>query len=81
MQRRIIGLPFAFFVAGNADALVSLWPVYDETTARFVGRFFSRVARGEGHGEALVAVKREFAADPATAAPVHWAGFVLYGTR
>jgi CHAT domain-containing protein len=77
----IIGLPFAFLIAGNADALVSLWPVYDETTARFVSRFFSRVAQGEGHGQALARVKREFAADPSTAAPVHWAGFVLYGTR
>ena len=77
----IIGLPFAFFVAGNADALVSLWPVYDESTATFIERFFARVARGAGHAQALAAVKREFAADPATADPVHWAGFVLYGTR
>ena len=77
----IVGLPFALFIAGNADALVSLWPVYDESTADFMKLFFERVARGEGHASALAMVKRRFASDPNTRAPVHWAGFVLYGAR
>ena len=77
----IVGLPFALFIAGNADALVSLWPVYDESTADFMKLFFERVARGEGHAAALATVKRRFASAPKTRAPVHWAGFVLYGAR
>jgi hypothetical protein len=77
----IVGLPYALFVAGNADALVSLWPVLDGSTADFSREVFARIARGERHGTALTAVKRAFLRDPRRASPRHWAGFVLYGAR
>jgi CHAT domain-containing protein/tetratricopeptide (TPR) repeat protein len=75
----VMGLPFALFVAGNRNAVLSLWPVYDEGTAEFMRRFFARVHRGEAHADALAATKRSLAREARYAAPAHWAGFVLYG--
>ena len=75
----VMGLPFALFVAGNRNALLSLWPVYDEGTAEFMRRFFTQVRAGTPHADALAATKRSLARDPRYAAPAHWAGFVLYG--
>jgi len=76
----IVGLPYALFVAGNADAVVTLWPVIDGSTAELVQRFFRRVAAGESHASALAAVKRELARR-SKGSPLAWAGFVLYGAR
>jgi CHAT domain-containing protein len=75
----VMGLPFALFVAGNRNALLSLWPVQDDSTALFMQRFFARVHAGERHGDALAATKRELAADPRYRSPRHWAPFLLYG--
>ena len=75
----VMGLPFALFVAGNRNAVLSLWPVYDEGTAEFMRRFFARVHAGQAHADALAATKRELAATKRYGDPAHWAGFVLYG--
>lgn len=73
------GLPYALFVAGNTNTLVTLWPVADQSTALFVQRFFARLRKGHGHAVALAETKREFLRDRRLRAPIHWAGFVLYG--
>lgn len=73
------GLPYALFVAGNINTVVTLWPVADQSTARFVQRFFARLRAGQGHAAALAETKREFLQDRSLRAPIHWAGFVLYG--
>ena len=75
----VMGLPYALFVAGNKNTLLTLWPVDDEATAEFMTRFFTRLKNGESQVGALTAVKREFAADPAYRDPRFWAAFVLYG--
>jgi len=75
----IMGLPFALFVAGNRNALLTLWPVNDASTAELMRLFFERVRAGVPHADALAAAKRTLAKDPRYAAPAHWAGFVLYG--
>jgi len=67
------------FVAGNRNAVLSLWPVYDEGTAEFMRRFFARVRAGQPHADALATTKRELAATRRYGDPSHWAGFVLYG--
>jgi CHAT domain-containing protein len=74
----IMGLPYALFVAGNRQTVLSLWPVPDRSTARFVTRFFERLARGKSAADALAQIKREFAREHPGSARV-WAGFVLYG--
>ena len=75
----VMGLPYALFVAGNRNTLLTLWPVADEATAEFMRRFFTRLKNGEAQVSALTAVKREFAADPTYGHPRFWAAFVLYG--
>lgn len=75
----VMGLPYALFVAGNKNTLLTLWPVADEATVEFMTRFFTRLKNGESQVGALTAVKREFSAHPAYSAPRFWAAFVLYG--
>jgi CHAT domain-containing protein len=75
----IMGLPFALFVAGNRNALLSLWPVNDASTAELMRQFFVRVRAGTAHADALAAAKRALAKDSRYSAPAHWAGFILYG--
>jgi len=77
----IMGLPYALFVSGNRSALLTLWKTVDASTARFVSRFFAKVASGELPAIALANVKREFLNDTRLAHPMHWAGFVLYGPQ
>jgi CHAT domain-containing protein len=76
----VAGLPYALFVAGNRNALLTLWPVADRSTAAFVVRFFALLRAGRSQADALATVKREFARDARFRAPVHWAPFVLWGS-
>ena len=75
----VAGLPYALFVAGNRNALLTLWPVADRSTASFVSRFFGHLRAGLSQSAALTRTKREFAAKGPYAAPLHWAPFVLWG--
>lgn len=77
----VTGLPFALYVAGNRNTLLSLWPVVDDSTEQFMVRLFERLRAGEDQVAALNAVKRSFVEDASGrwAAPVYWAPFVLYG--
>ena len=76
----IAGLPYALFVAGNRNALLTLWPVADQSTAAFVVRFFALVRAGRSQADALATVKREFARQGRFRAPAYWAPFVLWGS-
>lgn len=76
----VAGLPYALFVAGNRNALLTLWPVADESTARFVARFFANLRSGVTQSAALARTKREFATKGRYTAPFHWAGFTLWGS-
>ena len=42
----VAGLPYALFVAGNRNVLLTLWPVADKSTAVFVSRFFGHLRSG-----------------------------------
>ena len=75
----IMGLPYALFVGGNRSAILTLWKVVDDSTARFVTQVFAQVAAGATPAVALARTKREFLRDPRLAHPLHWSGFVLYG--
>jgi CHAT domain-containing protein len=76
----IAGLPYALFVAGNRNALLTLWPVADASTAAFVVRFFALVRAGRSQADALATVKREFATRGRFRAAIYWAPFVLWGS-
>jgi CHAT domain-containing protein/tetratricopeptide (TPR) repeat protein len=75
----VAGLPYALFVAGNRNALLTLWPVADRSTALFVSRFFGHLRAGLSQSAALTRTKREFASKGPYVAPLHWAPFVLWG--
>jgi CHAT domain-containing protein len=72
----VMGLPYAFYVAGNKNTLLTLWSISDEVTADFITRFFRKLKAGVRQIEALTATKREFIKDYGEA---YWAAFVLYG--
>jgi CHAT domain-containing protein len=78
------GLPYALYVAGNRDTLLSLWQVSDEATTTFMERFWEKVKGGQSHAQALTQTKQEFQDGKAGAEfrdPYFWAPFVLYGVQ
>jgi CHAT domain-containing protein len=75
----IIGLPYALYVAGNKNTLMTLWAVLDDSTADFTISFFKKLKQGMGQVEALTATKREFLNSDKYKRPLYWAAFVLYG--
>ncbi|NVO08223.1 MAG: CHAT domain-containing protein [Rhodoferax sp.] len=75
----VMGLPYALFVAGNKNTLLSLWPVDDDATAEFMRRFFTNLKTGASQPDALSKTKLEFMQHPQWSAPRFWAAFVLYG--
>jgi CHAT domain-containing protein len=75
----LLGLSAAFLAAGAPTVVATLWPVDDRATGALVRDFYAALADGATAGEALRRARLERRADPATAAPLHWAGFVLVG--
>ena len=79
----VMGLPYALYVAGNVNTVMTLWPVSDESTARFMEAFFARIERRLPVERALAETKRAFAEGEygeRLRKPAYWAPFVLYGT-
>ncbi len=79
--RGLLGLAYASLAAGNRAALLSLWPVADDTTAKFMQLLYVRMRQGQAPPVALAQTQREFrrSADPRLSNPLVWAPFVLYG--
>ncbi|MEK8016423.1 MAG: CHAT domain-containing protein [Candidatus Parabeggiatoa sp.] len=75
----IMGLPYALYIAGNKNTLMTLWKVDDAITAEFMRRFFTKVNNGLSHIQALIDTKREFRQEKQYQNPRYWAAFVLYG--
>ena len=75
----VLGLSYALQVAGNANTLLTLWPVDDQATARFVTRLFSRLVDGATPAHALAETQREFARSARWHHPRFWAPFILLG--
>jgi len=74
----IQGLPCAFFCAGARSVLVSLWPVGDRSTSRFMEFFYEHLFRGESKQEALRGAKLNMIKAKDTQLR-QWAGFILMG--
>jgi CHAT domain-containing protein len=76
----VMGLPYALYVAGNKNTVLTLWSISDGVTTEFIKSFFSKLKAGVGQVKALTATKREFLKRGGEyAKPVYWAAFVLYG--
>jgi CHAT domain-containing protein len=68
------------FVAGNRNTLLSLWKVPDASTSEFMIRFFRKLRAGVPQSAALAQTRHEMMKLPRYRDPIHWAGFVLYGS-
>ena len=76
----VMGLPYAFYVAGNKNTILTLWSISDKITAEFITSFFAKLKAGVGQIKALTATKREFIKKGGRySKPMYWAAFVLYG--
>jgi tetratricopeptide (TPR) repeat protein len=69
-----------WLAAGAAAVVLSLWDPPAASRVRFLAEFHRAVADGESPSRALDRARDAVARDPQFRDPVHWAGFVLYGT-
>jgi tetratricopeptide (TPR) repeat protein len=75
----LIGLAGAFLAARTPTVLATLWPVDDGVAYRVMTSFYDGLADGLTTGAALSRARAACLSDPLTAAPRHWAAFVLVG--
>ncbi|MFC1528132.1 CHAT domain-containing protein, partial [Candidatus Neomarinimicrobiota bacterium] len=78
----IIGLPYAFLIAGSNAITQSLWPVEDQSTSDFMIAFYKKIANGKNKIFALSNTKREFISGKfgeEYKKPFYWAPFIYLG--
>jgi len=79
----VMGMSWAFFVAGTRSMLVSQWKVNSTSTSRLMMNFYqSRAPKPHSSGGKAVALQeaaRELMKDQRYRHPFYWAGFVLVG--
>jgi CHAT domain-containing protein len=73
----MFGLVRAFFVAGAARVLASLWPVDDEVTARFMTVLCAALAQGQTAAASLRQAQDDIRESHPH--PFYWSAFVLHG--
>lgn len=73
-----MGFKRALFSAGAASALISLWPVDDDSTQILMTDFHGRW-KGQSLTRAMQAAQIKVLSDPKYANPFHWAAFTLVG--
>lgn len=74
-----IGLGQSFLIGGARAVLISLWPLDDEQTTRFIDHFYAAIGTGGSAAAALRATQAAFRDDPRGADGAFWAGFQLLG--
>ncbi|MCI0617515.1 CHAT domain-containing protein, partial [bacterium] len=76
----VSGLSRAFLVAGASAVLVSLWDVYDRTTANFMKALYQKMEQNHmSKTEALKQVRTEMILNSKSTHPYYWAPFILIG--
>jgi len=75
-----MSLTQGFMYAGAARVVVSLWNVNEESTPKFMGRFYRALFyEGKSPAEALRVAQRWMAQETPWRSPYYWAGFELQG--
>jgi CHAT domain-containing protein len=80
----VIGMSWAFFVAGTRSMVVSQWRVNSESTSQLMKNFYQALARQPSaryKSEALRQASLLLLKDPRYRHPFYWAGFVLVGSN
>lgn len=77
----LLGLARAFLAAGARAVVASLWPVEDQSTARFMSHLHRSLSAGHAAADALTAARRAMIEDkdPRFSSPRAWSAFVLIG--
>ncbi len=75
----LLGLGWAWFVAGVPSQVVSLWQADDAATAEFMKAFYAKLSAGATKAEAIRHAKAVVKSNPKTSHPYYWAPFVLNG--
>jgi len=78
----VIGMSWAFFVAGARSVVVSQWRVNSVSTSQLMNTFYQALARqndanGRNKSEALREASLSLLKDRRYRHPFYWAGFVL----
>jgi CHAT domain-containing protein len=75
-----VGFAWAFFRAGAANVIASLWEVDDRSTAELMNRFYSAVDGGSSYAAALRQAKLSMM-QSSFPKPYYWAPFQIYSRR
>ncbi|MDQ4141858.1 MAG: CHAT domain-containing protein, partial [Bacteroidota bacterium] len=75
----VIGLTRALLYAGAKNILVSLWKVYDGSTADLMEYFYRELLSGKDKATALQLAKRKMIRKSKYNQPYYWAPFILIG--
>jgi CHAT domain-containing protein len=80
----VIGMSWAFFVAGTRSMVVSQWRVNSVSTSQLMKNFYQALARQTNRrdkSQALREASVRLLRDPRYRHPFYWAGFVLVGSN
>jgi len=75
----LMALTRGFLYSGARNIIASLWKVYDQHTSLLMVEMYRQIAAGKSYSTALREAKLKMIANPETAGPQSWAGFVLIG--
>jgi CHAT domain-containing protein len=81
----VVGMSWAFFLAGCRSTIVSQWRVNSDSTAQLMAKFYQNIANPASQvkinkSQALRRASLEILKDPRYGHPFYWASFVLVGS-
>ena len=76
----VIGMSWAFFVAGCRTTVVSQWAVNSEATSALMEHFYRGLANGQTKAQALRSASLAIRQETRYRHPFYWAGFVAIGS-
>jgi CHAT domain-containing protein len=74
-------LQWGWLAAGVPSVLAARWTAPGASSDRLLTEFYRRLYAGEPPAAALRAAQQAVRSTPDTAAPIHWAGWLLLGAR